>query len=70
MQASRRLALALVGLAAGAAACDGGGPSGDPFPIYASRGLYVTALLYIVFAGLCVIGLIDWRRDLRRSAAA
>ena len=37
MQASRRLALALVGLAAGAAACDGGGPSGDPFPIYASR---------------------------------
>ncbi len=38
-------------------------------PLYLSRGLYPTALLYVVFLALCVKGLRDWRRSLARAAA-
>ncbi|MFJ4877755.1 nicotinamide riboside transporter PnuC [Streptomyces sp. NPDC088745] len=34
-------------------------------PVYASKGLWLTALLYGVLAGLCVAGLREWCRDLR-----
>jgi nicotinamide mononucleotide transporter len=34
-------------------------------PLYVSRALYPTALLYVVFGCLCVKGLLSWRRDLR-----
>lgn len=37
-------------------------------PLYFSRGLTLTALLYIGFLALCLYGLIDWKRT--RSAAA
>ncbi len=36
-------------------------------PLYFSRGLNLTAILYIGFTALCVYGLIDWRRT--RTAA-
>jgi nicotinamide mononucleotide transporter len=32
--------------------------------VYAAKALYVTAGLYAVFLGLCVLGLIEWRRTL------
>jgi nicotinamide mononucleotide transporter len=38
-------------------------------PLYLSRQLYPTAVLYAVFLGLAVKGYVDWRRDLRRRAA-
>jgi nicotinamide mononucleotide transporter len=31
-------------------------------PLYVSRGLYPTALLYALFLGLCVLGLREWQR--------
>lgn len=31
-------------------------------PLYVSRALYPTALLYVVFLAICVIGLRDWQR--------
>ncbi len=34
-------------------------------PVYVSKGLWLTALLYGVPAGLCVAGLREWRRELR-----
>lgn len=34
-------------------------------PLYFSRGLNLTALLYIGFTALCVYGLIDWTRSRR-----
>ncbi|KNC20520.1 nicotinamide mononucleotide transporter [Arthrobacter sp. RIT-PI-e] len=37
-------------------------------PLYFSRGLNLTAILYIGFTALCVYGLVDWRRT--RTGAA
>lgn len=39
-------------------------------PLYFSRGLNLTAILYIGFTALCVYGLIDWKRTRREAAAA
>jgi nicotinamide mononucleotide transporter len=36
-------------------------------PLYAYKHLYLTTVLYVVFLGLSVIGLVSWRRDLTRS---
>ncbi len=33
-------------------------------PLYLSRGLRPTALLYFLFLCICVKGLVDWRKDL------
>lgn len=38
-------------------------------PLYFSRGLALTAILYIGFLALCVYGLVDWRRA-RKAASA
>ncbi|HVV85439.1 MAG TPA: nicotinamide riboside transporter PnuC [Kofleriaceae bacterium] len=38
-------------------------------PLYVSRGLYPTALVYVVFGALCVVGLRDWRRELAAAEA-
>jgi nicotinamide mononucleotide transporter len=32
-------------------------------PLYAYKGLYLTALLYVGFMALCVAGLLGWRRE-------
>lgn len=32
-------------------------------PIYLYKGLYITATLYTVFLTICVMGLLDWRKD-------
>lgn len=37
--------------------------------MYVSQDLYPTALLYSAFLALAVIGLFEWRRDLRGAAA-
>ncbi len=34
-------------------------------PLYVSKDLYLTALLYLIFLGLCVSGWLAWRRSLR-----
>jgi nicotinamide mononucleotide transporter len=33
-------------------------------PLYAYKGLYLTSILYIGFMALCVIGLLNWKKDL------
>jgi nicotinamide mononucleotide transporter len=37
-------------------------------PLYAYKRLYLTSGLYLVFLGLCVVGLVSWRASLRRPA--
>jgi nicotinamide mononucleotide transporter len=39
-------------------------------PLYLSRDLYLTALVYAVFLGLCVAGLGQWRGALRQAPVA
>jgi nicotinamide mononucleotide transporter len=39
-------------------------------PLFLSKGLVATALLYVVFEALCIVGLRDWRRSMRARAAA
>ena len=39
-------------------------------PVYVSRALYPTALLYALFLALCVLGLREWLRLLREQSAA
>lgn len=39
-------------------------------PLFAMRGLWLTAGVYAILLGLSVWGLIDWRRAYRRRAAA
>jgi nicotinamide mononucleotide transporter len=36
-------------------------------PLYLSRGLYPTALLFVVFGGVCVVGLTQWARSMRHA---
>ncbi len=38
-------------------------------PLYLDRELYLTAVVYTVFLGLCIAGLIRWRRVLRPAEA-
>ncbi|MEK8227592.1 nicotinamide mononucleotide transporter family protein [Oerskovia sp. M15] len=37
--------------------------------LYASQGLWLTAVLYTGFIGLCVLGLRDWSAELRTADA-
>ncbi|MBS0516978.1 MAG: nicotinamide mononucleotide transporter [Proteobacteria bacterium] len=37
-------------------------------PLYVSKGLYLTALLYVVFLLMCIGALFSWRRSLRDAA--
>ena len=39
-------------------------------PLYVSRGLYLTAAVYVVFGVLCVVGLRRWARDLSDARGA
>jgi nicotinamide mononucleotide transporter len=39
-------------------------------PLYLSRGLYPTALVYVGFGVLCVVGLRHWQRELAAGGAA
>lgn len=39
-------------------------------PLYGYKGLWLTALLYVGFLGLCCLGLRAWRADLKRVTAA
>ncbi len=38
-------------------------------PLYASRGLWLTAFFYALFWGNALLGFANWRRELRRSPA-
>lgn len=39
-------------------------------PLFASKGFYLTAGLYVVFLTLCILGVRQWTRTLRASRAA
>ena len=38
-------------------------------PLYLDRGLYLTAIVYTVFLGMCIAGLLRWRRAPRALEA-
>lgn len=38
--------------------------------LYIARGLHLTAVLYFVFLGLCIAGMVRWRRTLSSEEAA
>jgi len=38
--------------------------------LYGSRGLYLTAALYALFLGLCLLGLRSWRNSLTPNQSA
>ena len=38
-------------------------------PLYAYKGLWLTGLLYFIFLGLCILGLMQWRRSLTETQA-
>ena len=38
-------------------------------PIYISKNLPLTAVLYFIFLGLAIVGFIDWRKNIRPYAA-
>jgi nicotinamide mononucleotide transporter len=39
-------------------------------PLYAAKGLWFTAALYVVLLGLAIYGLVDWRRAAGRRRRA
>src|SRR5512146_2013960 len=39
-------------------------------PLYAVKRLDLTAIVYVLFLGLCLAGVVTWRRALRATAAA
>jgi nicotinamide mononucleotide transporter len=39
-------------------------------PLYVSRGLHLTAVLYAIFLAMCIVGLRDWLRVHRAGASA
>ncbi|MBM4383914.1 MAG: nicotinamide mononucleotide transporter [Deltaproteobacteria bacterium] len=39
-------------------------------PLYVSRGLHLTAVLYAIFLAMCIVGLRDWLRAHRAGAGA
>jgi nicotinamide mononucleotide transporter len=40
------------------------------FALYGSQDLWLTALTQVAFGAMCVVGLRDWRRSMRREAVA
>jgi nicotinamide mononucleotide transporter len=40
------------------------------FALYGSQDLWLTALTPVAFGAMCVVGLRDWRRSMRREAVA
>ncbi len=38
-------------------------------PLYISKNLPLTAVLYFIFLGLCIVGFIDWKKNIRPHAA-
>lgn len=39
-------------------------------PLYVSKDLVLTAILYVGFTALCVLGLLSWRRELQAASPA
>jgi nicotinamide mononucleotide transporter len=36
--------------------------------LYTQKGLYLTAVLYTIFIGMCIAGLLAWRKSLRQQS--